>query len=83
MSTATGSSVTTGAVSDMSIGVAELDTGLDTVEGDAADISAMEPEPELQRELQTPVLPIETSSRKKTVPREKKQTRKRVERIRV
>ena len=53
-----------------------LDAGVDTVEGAAAETPALEPEPEQQREIPTPVLPIETTTKKKQVPREKKADQK-------
>ena len=69
ISTETGSLLATEAESDMDIGVTVSDTGVDVVEGAAADTSTLEPEPEPQRELQTPVLRTETSTTKKPVPR--------------
>ena len=57
----------------MDICVSVSDTGVNTVEGAAVDTSALKPEPDLQRELKTPVLTIETSTTRKTAPREKKE----------
>ncbi len=69
--TETGPSLATGAESDMDIGITVSDTGVDVVEGAAADTLALEPEPEPQRELQTPVLPTETPTTKISLQREK------------
>ena len=52
------------------------DAGVDAVEGAAAETPALEPEPEQQREIPTPVLPIKTTPTKKQVPREKKADQK-------
>ena len=70
MSTETGSSLAIGADSEMDVIV--LDTGVDVVEGAALDTSALEPELESQRELQTPVLTTKTSTKTKPARREKK-----------
>ena len=74
MSTETGSSFTRGAESKMD--VITSDTGADVVEGAAAEIPMLEPEPEQEREFQSPVLPIDTSTTKKPESREKKADQK-------
>ena len=70
MFTETGSSLAIGADSEMDVIVS--DTGADFVERAALDTSALEPEPELQRELQPPMILTETSTTKNPAPREKK-----------
>ena len=70
MSTETGSLLALGVESEMD--VITSDTGADAVEGAAAETVMLEPEPEQQREPQTSVLPIETSTTKKSESREKK-----------
>ena len=52
------------------------DTGADVAEGAAAETPMLEPEPEQEREFQTPVLPIETSTTKKPESREIKAEQK-------
>ena len=74
MSTETGSSLTRGAESEMD--VITSDTGADVVEGAAAETPMLEPEPEQEREFQTPVLPIDMSTTKKPESREKKAEQK-------
>ena len=69
MSTETGLSMALGAESEMDI--IFLDTGAVVVEGAAAE-TALEHKLEQQHVFQTPVLPIETTTTKKPVPREKK-----------
>ena len=64
MSTETGSSLVLEAESEMD--VITSDTGVDVVEGDAAKKSMLEFEPEQERDFQTPVLPIDTSTTKKS-----------------
>ena len=54
----TGSSLALGAKSKMDVIVS--DTGGDVVEKPAAETPTLEPEPEQQREFQTPLLPIKT-----------------------
>ena len=63
MSTENGSSVVLGAESEMDVIIS--DTGADVVEGAAAETPMLEPEPEQERECQTPVLPFDTSTTKK------------------
>ena len=70
MSTETGSSLVLGAESEMD--VITSDTGADVIEGAAAETPMLEPEPKQERDLQTPVLPIDTSTTKKPESREKK-----------
>ena len=52
------------------------DTGADVVEGAAAETPMLEPEPEQERDYQTPVLPIYTSSTKKPESRGNKADKK-------
>ena len=74
MFTETNSSLALGAKSEMD--VITSDIGADVVEGVAAETPMLEPEPDKQRELQTPVLPIDTSTTKKPESREKKADQK-------
>ena len=80
MSTYTGTSLARGAESEMD--VITSDTGADVVEGAAAETPMLEPKPEQERDLQTPVLPIETSTAKKLESRKKKADQKIAERNR-
>ena len=74
MSKETGSSSEAGAESELNGAVS--DPGADVAEGAAAEKPTLEPEPEQQRESQTPVLPIKTSTTKKPESREKKADQK-------
>ena len=74
MSSETGSSLARGAESEMD--VITSDTGADVVEGAAAETPMLEPEPEQERDLQIPVLLIDTSTTKKPESREKKADQK-------
>ena len=63
MSTETGSSLARGVESEMDF--ITSDTGADVVEGAAAETPMREPEPEQERDFQTPMLLIDTSTKKK------------------
>ena len=69
MSAKTASSLELGEESEME--VMTSDSGADVVEGAAAETPMLKPEFEQQRELQTPMLPIDTSTTKKPESREK------------
>ena len=70
MSTETGSSLALGAESEMN--VITSDTDADVVERAAVETPTLEPEPDQQREFQTPLLLIETTTTKIPESREKK-----------